>query len=124
MPRQHHSPSPCPRSSASVSFERFDNEEGAEIYELILRRDRSLSIPFLMKPYEMGEGESYIDGAIFDNFPLKVSPTRTRHILRHTLDPRPLNMNQLLGRPSTDGIYRRASGPSSPRYLRRTTPKL
>ena len=95
MPRQHHSPSPCPRSSASVSFERFDNEEGAEIYELILRRDRSLSIPFLMKPYEMGEGESYIDGGIFDNFPLKVSPTRTRHILRHTLDPRTLNMNQL-----------------------------
>ncbi|EJK62560.1 hypothetical protein THAOC_16823 [Thalassiosira oceanica] len=31
----------------------------------------SLSIPFLMKPYEMGAGESYIDGGIFDNFPLK-----------------------------------------------------
>ena len=73
MPRQHHSQPPCPRSSASVSFELLDNEERAETYELILQFDRSLSIPFLMKPYEMREGESYIDGGIFDNFPLKVS---------------------------------------------------
>ena len=38
-----------------------------------------------MKPYEMGEGESYIDGGIFDNFPLKVSAAGHGNILRPAL---------------------------------------
>ena len=33
----------------------------------------SMSLPFVFEPVELFEGETYVDGALFNNYPLKVS---------------------------------------------------